>query len=585
MNVTQFFEELFGQMIGDGTFAYVWSPSHGSTPFSDTQAMSEFVASHATGRDVYFGLGGTKTPPAKDKRPTNLQVSAIPGFWLDIDIADPAHKKTNLPQSREDALDLLSAHLPLVPTILVESGHGLHVYWLFKEPWMFETEDERIQAASLLRRFVLSLKYHAAMRGWTMDSVFDLARVLRAPGTMNCKIKGHELPCRVTTFNEGARYNPDEFEPYFVDEPEATSTDEISRLLSTEKNPLNLFLRPLASPDESKMATLMTIEPRFEQTWERRRSDLKDGSLSTYEMSIASTCVSYGWKDQEVADALIAFRRKHAGSPKEAAKGLRIDYITRTIIKARDGCKAHQAVGDALEIAKAARDSHRSKEPAPPPDKEKVRDALEDVLLVRIERIIRYTSEPATFEMVLTNGMVIPIGIIERLTNQRALKNIIAGACVVMPRTVKTTIWDEYCALMLELVETVETLREDSTEKGILAGTITQYLEKVGILDDKCGAVHTSRPFWEKGKAYIFSKAFVSWAKLNDEPITLREFATAARTIGITTRAMHFDVGTEDKPQRTTKSVYDVTAYVTRSCGTTASQPVTDTPSELEVYQ
>ena len=180
MEALRFFEEMFGALIGDGIKMTVWAPKDGRFGtlqyFEDTEAAAQYADS-IKDTNVYFGLGATRHVLPEGKRPSALQICGIPGFWIDIDIADTgAHKATNLPKTQQDAEELISAVLPrhMPPTILTHSGHGLHAYWLFKEPWIFDTEDERTQAAALVQRFVLSFKFHAAMRGWKLDSVFDL---------------------------------------------------------------------------------------------------------------------------------------------------------------------------------------------------------------------------------------------------------------------------------------------------------------------------------------------------------------------------------------------------------------------------
>lgn len=561
MDSGQFLSELFESMVDTGIFMYVWSPGLGSTYFTSTEQAAAHVEANKAGKDMYYGLGVTRALLSKDKRPNNLQVCGIPGLWLDIDIAGPAHKKQNLPPTREDAIDLLESNLPLKPTILVDSGHGLHAYWLFKEPWIFETEDERIQAATLLKRFVLSFKYHAAVRGWTMDSVFDLARVLRIPGTDNCKTAGERIPCSVLAFNEDHRFNPDAFEQFLVDGSQAGSDDHISEMLSADKNPLDLILRVGATPPHEKMETLRTVEPKFEATWERKRPDLKDQSLSTYEMSLVSLTVSYGWSNQEIADSVVAFRRKHGKNPKEINKGMRVDYITRTILKARKDQKQDPVDPKVLELSQQA--TSANKDPAKDkPSKDQIRDALEGLLQVRIDKIIKYKCDNPVFEIRLTDGSVVPVGSIDRLITQRNLKHAIAAHRGVVPRSVKSNVWDEYATLMMELVETQEPLAEDSTEKGILSSMITQYLEKMGVIDDMESAFYASRPFWFKGKAFLFSKHFVNWTKFNAEAINLREFSMTAKSMGIETEKLHFRVGEDGNKKDTTKAVYNVTSFI-----------------------
>lgn len=585
MDSRQFFDELFEGMIGEGVSMYVWTPGQGSTYFTSTEKAALYVEATKAGKDIYYGLGATRAKLSRDKRPTNMQVCGIPGLWLDIDIADDAHKKKNLPPSQEEAIDLLESNLPLRPTILTHSGHGLHAYWLFKEPWLFETEDERVQAATLLRRFVLSFKYHAALRGWTLDSVFDLARVLRVPGTNNCKIKDCPLPCTVLSFEPENRFNPDDFDRYLVDNSEADD-ESISQLLSSEKNPLELFLRAGATPPYEKMETLRTVEPKFEATWERKRPDLKDQSLSTYEMSLVSLAVSYGWDNQEIADTVVAFRRRHGKNPKEVAKGMRVDYITRTILKARKTQTQDPVDPKILELSKQAVDSKQDPEKGPPAQSE-IRTALEGPLQIKIDKIIKYACDNPIFEIRLQDGGIIPIGTIDRLITQRNLKNAIAAHQGVVIKSVKTHVWDEYATLMLQLVETVEPLAEDTTEKGILTSMITEYVEKMGVLDDMESALYSARPFTTRGRVFIFSKHFVNWTKFNAEPITIREFSMTARSIGITTESLHFRFGEDERRVDTTRSVYDITVFVPKELMPGKYDPTKkdDPTAGLEVMQ
>jgi len=588
MDSRQFLSELFEDMVDDDIRMYIWSPGLGSFQFTSHEEAAAHVEKIKAGKNIYYGPGATRVQFARDKRPTNLQVAAIPGLWLDIDIADPqAHKKENLPVTQEDAIDLLVANLPLKPTILVNTGHGLHAYWLFKEPWIFETEDERIQAATLLRRFVLSFKYHAALRGWALDSVFDLTRVLRIPGTDNCKVEGHPIPCSVLEFNEDARYNPEDFEKYLVDTSEAGSEDSISELLTADKNPLGLFLRPGATPPHAKMETLRTVEPKFDATWERQRPDFKDQSLSTYEMSLSNLMVGYGWPDQEIADTIIAFRRKHGKNQKEINKGLRIDYITRTILKSRRDLKQPPVDPKVLEMSNQV--IKAQKEPDAEnkgPTKDEIRDALEELLQVKINKIIKYACDNPLFEIQLMDGSIIPVGTIDKLITQRNLKHALAAHRGVVPRGVKANIWDEYATLMLQLVETVQPLVEDSTEKGILSSMIEQYLEKMGVVDDMESAFYSSRPFIYKGKVYLFSKHFVNWTKFNGEPVSIREFSMTARSMNISTEKLHFRFGDDGKKTDTMRSVYDVTVFAPSDKKPACVIPDQDSPTHnLEVVQ
>lgn len=163
---------------------------------------------------VYRGCGLRAEAMGRYKRGGNDDVIAIPGLWADIDIAGPNHKRSDLPQSLDDARKLV-AEFPLLPTVAIHSGGGVYCDWLFKEPWYFDTPDERRKAQQLLRLFTATLNAKAAQHGWVIDSTHDLSRVLRVPGTLNRKQE--PVPVRILALHESRRYNPEEFEPFLID--------------------------------------------------------------------------------------------------------------------------------------------------------------------------------------------------------------------------------------------------------------------------------------------------------------------------------------------------------------------------------
>jgi hypothetical protein len=69
--------------------------------------------------------------------------------------------------------------LHVSPSVVVNSGGGLHLYWLFDQPVVLHDETARAQWAAVQADWVM----------WTGGDpgAKDLARVLRVPGTMNAK--------------------------------------------------------------------------------------------------------------------------------------------------------------------------------------------------------------------------------------------------------------------------------------------------------------------------------------------------------------------------------------------------------------
>ena len=138
------------------------------------------------------------------KRCPIKKIIGIPGLWADFDI-EPG----KIPD-RDTAYKILDK-LPS-PTMIVDSGHGMHIWWLFKELWMFDDDKERKAAIHLSKAWSQYLKEVAEKFSCSLDSVPDLSRVLRVPGTINNKNKKSPVPVTLAKFDDNLRYNPDDFD-------------------------------------------------------------------------------------------------------------------------------------------------------------------------------------------------------------------------------------------------------------------------------------------------------------------------------------------------------------------------------------
>lgn len=193
-----FFRQLYGD-YGERApgFLSIWSRHDRLTrwiPAKSLDIASQVVVKLAQSQDVYFGVGLQPRDFGPNRRGQGRDVIGIPGFWADIDVQGTVHKATDLPPTKADGFVLIR-QFPLQPTLVVDSGHGLQAWWLFKEPWVFRDDDERRRAQNLVRRFQRTLQQEAKAQGWRIDNTGDLARVLRPDGTWNRKSD----PVRVRT--------------------------------------------------------------------------------------------------------------------------------------------------------------------------------------------------------------------------------------------------------------------------------------------------------------------------------------------------------------------------------------------------
>ena len=132
--------------------------------------------------NLYFGV----CPRAID-RGKEEDVEVIPVLWADVD-------------TEESFKALGTFEYP--PSLMVNSGHGIHAYWLLKEP---ETVNERTKG------ILKGLAKHLGA-----DTCFDLSRVLRVPGTKNLKPNVPPTDVKVISFKPEVKYAVKDFDKFFM---------------------------------------------------------------------------------------------------------------------------------------------------------------------------------------------------------------------------------------------------------------------------------------------------------------------------------------------------------------------------------
>lgn len=158
--------------------------------------------------NVFFGVGLRNKVLPNNLRGSEKDISCITTLYSDIDVKGDAHAQKALPETIDDAVSFLN-NLKIKPSIIVSSGNGIHSYWLLDKPFKIETEEDRNYVAHIFKGFGKYVNCEAKNLGWRLDNVYDLARILRVPGTINHKLKNN-VKCEVIQSNL-YRYNLESF--------------------------------------------------------------------------------------------------------------------------------------------------------------------------------------------------------------------------------------------------------------------------------------------------------------------------------------------------------------------------------------
>jgi len=266
----------------------------------------------------------------RGKRKAENAIS-IPACWADL---DPPHQ-VDLEAWRLDTEQRIERFAPQ-PSLIVSSGRGFHLYWCLKPPIRLAAIRGESRRIAVNRLETLNRKLAATLDG---DSVSDLARVLRLPGTLNAK---NNSSCRLI-FGEGPFYRFEDLESHLqhVEVERVTRLDvhELSQPGKKTRRPG----RPRLGATKRDLRTL----PRWARdlvmggAWRAGKRYFVHGFVdrSRADLAVVGAMVKAGWSDEKILSAfsrpdwLIA-DRFHELWEQEGWKRAS-QYLARTIARAK----------------------------------------------------------------------------------------------------------------------------------------------------------------------------------------------------------------------------------------------------------
>jgi hypothetical protein len=533
MNSSNFINALFAD--AEGQLA-LWRSDTKRTEWAencDPFSIDGFAeAANADNFNAYFGVCLQKSRPAKaTSRGTEAGVSVMPGLWADVDFAAPAKataKKKPKNYPTEAAAREAVGLMPAEPTVIVQSGGGLHLYWLFSEP-LFIDDSNRREAKTLSHRWQQMLRAKLLkIGGFELDSTHDLSRVLRLPGTPHTSHEGFTVGIdsfgnNAPGFDDAPRYDFADLNAHGSPGASATldfaSTPAGGRKASAtaakpkakSKSPpakksrqpaeeaserphfaiqgvKPIFADENSEPPASKLYNLCEADQKFKRTFDRKTS-LE--SPSEYDMTLANYCINAGWSPEEAAGLLVQFAKRHFAD--HLPKLLRVsggwqDYLHRTIGKAYDRNRldersrrtneAIEEIGSIVqrETKMAEEADDRGEDHIPNVDRSAAFAKLSEIFRVKVVGWRQTGIEDETFSLIVQVGSEkreIIIGSSDRFTDSsngpKRFKSRIyaeAGRTMVVTGKIRKE-WDEILKLLAIVVEVIRVTEATAKERAV----------------------------------------------------------------------------------------------------------------------
>lgn len=162
-------------------------------------AESTITALDTLSNNIWFEIN----PSRVAQRATASDITQLAAFYIDIDYKDSG--AGSVAKARE-LVDLLSDLIGVGPSAVVYSGHGIQPYWAV-DP---EEDFDPVLAQGILNRWGAFTRFIAGSLGIQLDSVFDLPRIFRVPGSRNMKDVSNPVDV-IATF-------PEHWRPVSLDE-------------------------------------------------------------------------------------------------------------------------------------------------------------------------------------------------------------------------------------------------------------------------------------------------------------------------------------------------------------------------------
>lgn len=573
METVKFLDALYGDAAG---LIALWRLDTKATSWIDRKAepwkIDEFVAAAKKKPfDAYFAVCLQKE--VLKARNTNESAYIVPGFWSDIDFADKpkdADKKRTKIYPTAEAAEIVLKKMPVAPSLRVRTGGGIHVYWLFDQPFVIKNKEDNAYIADLVKRWhgLLTARL-IKVGGYSIDSTFDLGRVLRLPGTPHTKHAGKLV--EVNQPQAVGRYKLADLEAFIstgslpgmttaATPAPAESKPKASAAPAPTATPPAAYATENSEPPSFKILNMMEAIPGFRKLWEGKETK---PSPSEYDMSLANYAINAGWSDQEAAALLVAFSKRY--HPGHLPKLLRVtggvqDYLKLTIGKAHDKRQVDAKSEESNEaIEQLAIEVRAAEQAGRDPSRDLVLQSVGKALGVEVIGFRQTGRRDEVYSLVIKQGgaaleVVIGNAAAIHAAPDKLCQRLMAEAGRYVPITKKLRgEWGSIVASLISIREFYEVREAELSDR--VRAIIEEHLSRnsggfyVESIETRAKSVIASKPYIEDGKLHVAAPALKRLAGEIDRGI-------AGNDLFIGLRQLQFTQHTVQVPQRRTSRSY-----------------------------
>jgi hypothetical protein len=218
----------------------------------DPKEIEEFLIENGDLK-LYFGVA-----TREGNQGTKEHCRELPALFTDLDFKE----------TEEALAKRLLAEFPLRPSLVINSGGGLHVYWLLKQP--ADTTRDLLKLEAILRGIVKNL--HGD------PTCAEIARVLRPPGILNWKYTPPRMAAMVES-DWGLRYDLADFSRFSAEKKSAINASRNGCRVPVGRRYYFLLARAgeYRRTGDSEEVGLRKVLIDFELSCERSPDDGKKG--------------------------------------------------------------------------------------------------------------------------------------------------------------------------------------------------------------------------------------------------------------------------------------------------------------------